>query len=66
MPWECDTRRCGREAVGERVTKGIGREVRDIMTDDILEQEQPETSARQVGLWRIGAKVGECCRACDE
>ena len=47
MPWECDTRRCGREVVGERVTKGIGSEVRDIMADDILKQEQPETSARQ-------------------
>ena len=36
-----------RHMVGERVTKGIGREVRDMMTDDILQEEQPETSARQ-------------------
>ena len=35
VPWECDTRRCGREAVGERVTMVVGREVRDVMTDDI-------------------------------
>ena len=40
-------RRCGREAVGERVTMVVGREVRDVMTDNILKQEQPETSARQ-------------------
>ena len=47
VPWECNTRRCGREAVGERVTMVVGREVRDMMTDDILQEEQPETSARQ-------------------
>ena len=29
------------------MTKGIGSEVRDIMADDIVKQEQPETSARQ-------------------
>jgi hypothetical protein len=29
------------------VTMVVGREVRDMMTDDILQEEQPETSARQ-------------------
>ena len=33
--------------MGERVTMVVGREVRDMMTDDILQEEQPETSARQ-------------------
>ena len=29
------------------MTMGVGTEARDMMTDDILQEEQPETSARQ-------------------
>ena len=33
--------------MGERVTMGFRREVRDTMRDDISKEEQPETSTRQ-------------------
>jgi len=48
--------------VGERVTMGVGREVREVIRHDISEEEQPETSARQSsGVVKDWSECVWCC-----
>ena len=48
--------------MGERVTMGFRRGVRDMMRDDVPEKQQPETSARQSsGVVKDWSECVWCC-----